>query len=139
MISASVICNSFKLEFLDGVHQAGDEYRVALYTNAASLDEDTTAYTTSGEVVGAGYTAGGQVLSGRTTVLDPSGVAYLDFADPLWPVSTLVGRGALIFNASRGNAAIAVLNFGGDVSSANGPFTVILPAPGPGTALIRIS
>lgn len=138
MISDSVVCRSFKLEFLDGVHQAGDEYRIALYKSTAVLDADTAAYTTDEEASGPGYTAGGAVLQGRATVLDGD-VAYLDFTDPLWPVATIVARGALIYNATRGNAAVAVLNFGGDVSSANGPYTVILPAAGPGTALIRVS
>jgi hypothetical protein len=122
-------CLSFKVDLWNGVHQPGDEYRMALYTGAASLDEDTAAYTATGEVVGVGYTAGGQVLTGRVVALDGV-VAYLSFDDPVWDPATIAADGALVYNATRSNKALAVFAFGSTVSSTNGPFTVDLPAAG---------
>jgi hypothetical protein len=122
-------CLSFKVDLWNGVHQPGDEYRMALYTGAATLNEDTAAYTATGEVVGAGYTAGGQVLTGRVVALDGA-VAYLSFDDPVWDPATIAADGALVYNATRSNKALAVFAFGSTVSSTNGPFTVDLPAAG---------
>lgn len=135
----SAVCTSFKAELLDGIHQAADEYRIALYTKTADLGPSTEEYTAVGEASGTGYTAGGKALSGRSVVVD-SGVVYVDWDDVTWAAPTrIVARGALIYNATRGNRAVAVLDFGGDVSSADGAYMVILPAPGPDSALIRLN
>lgn len=134
------LCNSYKLEAMSGVHQPGDVYKIALYTSAASINKNTTAYTASGEVPdGGGYSAGGIVLVGLVITLDGD-VAILDFTtDPVWPAATITARGALIYNASQGDKAIGVLDFGHDVVSTDGPFTVTLPPPAAATALIAFA
>jgi hypothetical protein len=121
---------------LDGIHAAADIYKIALFTDAATLGAATTAYATSNEIVGAGYTAGGATLSGFTSGLADS-VAYLTFSDASWANATITARGCLIYNSSKSNKAIAVFDFGGNVTSTSGTFTVDLPAVG-ATALIRI-
>lgn len=139
MAIVQAACNSFKQELFEGLHQPEDEYRIALYTSEADLDADTTTYTTVGEVVGDGYTAGGEVLQGYTPGY-ASGVAWVDWTtDPTWAESSITARGAVIYNATRGNAAVAVLDFGEDVTSTNDTFTVTLPVPGAATAIVRIT
>lgn len=136
MAITQAMCDQFKLDVLGGVHQPGDTYKIALYTSAATLDKTTTAYSSTNEVSGTGYTAGGLTLTGYTRALSGD-VAYLDWTtDPQWTVSSLTARGALIYNASRANAAMAVIDFGQDYTDTNGNFTVVLPAPG-ATAIIR--
>lgn len=128
--------NQAKLDMMGGVHAPTDTYKIALYVDTANLDKNTTAYTATGEVVGTGYTAGGATLTGYARALSGD-VAYLNWADPSWASSTITARGALIYNASKTNAAVAVLDFGANVSSSNGTFTVDLPANG-ATATVRI-
>lgn len=131
------VCNQFKLDKLNGLHQSGDVYKIALYTSAAVLSKTTTAYTATGEVAtGGGYIAGGLTLAGRTAVLSTDTV-LLDFTDPVWDPATITARGALIYNSSRANASLFVLDFGSDIISTNGPFTVDLPAQGAATSLYR--
>jgi hypothetical protein len=136
MAITTAVCNSYKKEILDGIHAAADIYKIALFTDAATLGAATTAYATSNEIVGAGYTAGGATLSGFTSGLADS-VAYLTFSDASWANATITARGCLIYNSSKSNKAIAVFDFGGNVTSTSGTFTVDLPAAG-ATALIRI-
>jgi hypothetical protein len=117
---------------------AADVYKIALYTSTATLSNATTAYTATNEVVGTGYTATGQTLVGFTASLDTN-TAILDWTtDPSWPTSTITARGALIYNSSKTNSAIAVLDFGSDISSTNGTFTVQFPLPAAATGLIRM-
>src|SRR5262249_4788055 len=102
------ICNSYKTELFQGVHQPGDDYRMALYVASATLSKATTAYTSSGEVAdGGGYTAGGQSLTGFSVALDGD-IAVLDFDDAVWAAATITARGALLYNATRANKALAV-------------------------------
>lgn len=137
MAITTAICNSYKKEILQGVHAEGDTYKIALFTSSASLGAATTAYSTTNEVSGAGYTAGGKNLD--TPSIDLSGgTAYLTFADPSWTSATITARGCLIYNASKGNKAVAAYDFGGDVVSVNGTFTVDLPAAG-ASSLVRIA
>lgn len=131
------LANAYKLAIVRGVHQPGDDYRLALYASVANLDKDTAAYTPTGEVAGAGYVAGGASLAGFAAALDGD-VAVLDFANPSWPNSTITARGGLIYNATRGNAAVAILDFGHDVTSTSGPFTVSLPDPTAANAIVRV-
>lgn len=111
--------------------------KMALYTAAADLGADTLVYTSVGEVVGTGYVAGGAVLTG-VTVSKSGSVAYLDFADVTWNPANFTARGALIYNTSLGNLAIAVLDFGAD-KTATTSFTVQIPANTPTAALIRFA
>lgn len=139
MAITSAVCNSFKQELLGGIHDLDtDVIKMALYTSAATLGASTTAYTTSDEVVGAGYTAGGNTLSGATISLDGS-VAIVDFSDTTWSSATITARGALIYNSSKSNRAIAAIDFGGDKISTNGSFVVQLPAANGTNAIIRIN
>lgn len=138
MAITQALCNSFKVEVLDGVHLAADTYKIALYTSVATLSKATTAYAATNEVSGAGYTPGGVTLAGRSVVLDTD-TAILDFSDPQWTSATITARGALIYNASKSNKAVAVLDFGQDITSTNGLFTVALPAPAAATALLRFT
>ena len=137
MAITSAICNSYKQELLEGVHASTDTYKIALYTDAATLSASTTAYSATNEASGTGYTAGGEELAGFTTGLSSS-TAYLTFTDPAWSNATITARGCLIYNSSKSNKAVAVFDFGQNVSSVNGTFTVDLPGVG-ASSLIRIA
>ena len=122
-------CTSAKAEFLNGIHLSTDTYKIALYTSSATLDASTTAYTTTGEVVGTGYTAGGATLSGFNVTTSGT-TAILDWTtDPSWANATITARGALIYNASKSNKALCVLDFTSDKTSTDGTFAVTLPTP----------
>ena len=127
---------SFKKELYQGIHDlTTDDIYIALYTANADLNETTTVYTTSGEVTGSGYAAGGVAMSGIT--INSSGfTAYVDFADVVFNAS-VTARCALIYNVSQGNKSIAVLDFGSDKTSTN--FTITMPANTATAALIRSS
>lgn len=132
------LTTSFKQDILLGVHDLDtDTLKMALFLATAELGADTLIYTTTGETSGTGYTAGGEVLTG-VTVLTSGTTAYVDFADPSWNPAAFTARGALIYNASKGNKAIAVLDFGAD-KTATTTFTVQMPANTATSALIRIS
>ena len=132
------ITTSYKAEVLQGIHDAADTYKIALYTNAAILGASTTAYTTTNEVVGIGYTAGGATLSGFNVTTSGT-TAILDFAtDPSWANASITARGALIYNSSKSNKAVYVLDFGSDITSTNGTFAITLPTPDAANGLIRL-
>jgi len=138
MAFEQTLTTSFKQEILLGVHDLEtDTIKMALYLATADLGAATTVYTTSGETSGTGYTAGGETLTG-VTVLTSGTTAYVDFADPSWDPADFTARGALIYNASKSNKAIAVLDFGSD-KTATTIFTVQMPANTATSALIRIS
>jgi len=138
MITAG-LTNSFKQQLLLGVHDfATDTFLIALYTSTATLGPDTTVYTTSNEVTGAGYIAGGQELQNITVNLS-LGVAYVSFDNPSWAGATFATRGALIYNSSKANKSVGVLNFGIDQTMLGQSFTIQLPTNDPENALIRIS
>lgn len=139
MAITQAMCNSFKTELLGGTHDLDtDTIKIALYTSSATLGASTTAYSTTNEVVGSGYTAGGNTLSGATISLSGS-TAIVDFTDTTWSSATITARGALIYNSSKADRAIAVLDFGSDKSSTNGDFTVVFPAADASNAIIRIA
>lgn len=125
----SGVCITFKKEMLDGTHEAGDNYKMALYSDGADLGPETTQYKDSGEVRGHGYTQGGISLSGRRTGNDGT-AGYLTFSNPRWSPATFTAHGALIYNGSKQNRAVAVINFGKAYTSTNGAFVVGLPDPG---------
>lgn len=139
---------SFKVELLQAVHNFGptspDTYKIALYTAVADLGASTTAYTTTGEVSGTGYTAGGKTLTistSPTSGTNSSNVvtAYISFADIDWTNSSFTARGALIYNSSKSNKSVAVLNFGSDKTVNNDTFEIIFPTPDANSAIVRIS
>lgn len=140
MAISQAMCTSFKTELLGGTHDLDtDVIKIALYTSSATLGASTTAYTTSDEVAsGNGYTTGGNTLSGAS--ISSSGTtAFVDFSDSTWSSASFTARGALIYNSSKSNKAIAVLDFGSDKTSTNGDFVVQFPAADASNAIIRIA
>lgn len=132
------LTNSFKQEVFEAVHDfTTDTFKIALYTASANLGDTTAVYTADGEVSGTGYSAGGSVLTGTTVTLSGR-TAYIDFADATWPSAAFTARGALVYNASKGNKAVAVLDFGAD-KTATGNFVVQFPANDASSALLRFT
>ena len=120
-------------------NSGGSTFNLALYTSSASLDQDTTAYTTSNEVSGTNYTAKGASLT-RVDPTTSGTTAFTDFSDLTFSNVTLTAAGALIFNDSAsGDPSVCVLNFGADKSASSGDFTVVFPAAAASTAIIRIA
>ena len=142
MAIAQAVCSSFKKELLEGGHEfqsGGDVFKLALYNSSANLSAATTSFTTSQEVGNTGqYTSGGGALTGQQTSLDTT-VALVDFAELSFTGVTLVARGALIYNTSNSNKAVAVLDFGGDKTATAGTFTVQFPTFNSTNAILRIS
>jgi hypothetical protein len=139
MAITQAMCSSFKQQILLGEHDLDtDTIKLALYTSAATLSAATTAYSTSDEVVGTGYTAGGNTLTGATVSLTGT-TAFVDFSDTTWTTATITARGALIYNSSKSNKAIAVLDFGSDKTSTAGDFTVQMPTNDASSAIVRIA
>ena len=151
MAISQAMTTSFKVEILDGVHNFGsgvirastaaDVFKIALYTSSATLGAATTAYTTSDEVSSSGtnYAAGGKTLTISQAPTFTGTTAWLDFADVTWDSATITANGALIYNETQGNAAVAVLAFGGDKTSTAGNFTIQFPAAAASTAILRIA
>lgn len=138
---------SFKQELLQGVHNFGptspDVFRIALYTAIADLGPTTTAYTTVNEVTGAGYTAGGVTLSISTPPTTGIGsnqipTAFISFSPAIWTAASFTARGALIYNSSKSNRAVAVLDFGSDKTAAPN-LTVSFPTADALSAIVRIT
>ena len=139
MAITQAMCSSFKQQILLGEHDLDtDVIKLALYTSAATLSAATTVYSTSDEVVGTGYTAGGNTLTGATVSLSGT-TAYVDFSDTTWSTATITARGALMYNSSKSNKAIAVLDFGADKTSTAGDFTVQFPTNDASSAIVRIA
>ena len=143
MAISQAMCTSFKVELLQGVHNftnsSGNTFNIALYTSSASLGAGTTAYTTSNEVSGTGYSAKGNTLTRVNPSLDGT-TAITDFADTTFSSSTITARGALIFNEdTSGDTSVLVLNFGSDKASSSGDFTISFPAADASNAIIRIA
>jgi hypothetical protein len=144
MAITQAMATSFKVGILDGTFDFGtgtsQVFKIALYTSSATLDATTTAYTSSNEVVGTGYTAGGNTLVVSQVPTSTGTTAFLDFADSTWASATITARGALIYLANgTTNDAVCVLDFGSDKTSTNGNFTVIFPAADASNAIIRIA
>jgi len=145
------LTTSFKVQILDGIHNFGvgvirtttaaDTFKIALYSTLATLNSTTTEYTTQDEVTGTGYTAGGNtlVISQAPTSTDTETVAWLNFENSSWANATFSADGALIYNSTQGNKAVAVLNFGSTKTTTNQTFTVTFPASTSSAALIRIT
>ena len=157
MAISQAMCTSFKAELLLGVHNfrnvSGNTFKLALYTSSASIDANTTTYTTSQEVTGTNYTAGGAALTNTgvtaTNTNATAGTGFTDFSDLTFSLATITARGALIYNTTPSangtantvltNAAVCVLDFGSDKTSTDGDFTIIFPANDASNAIIRIA
>ena len=143
--TGNFLCTSFKVALLNGEMDFSSDtsqtFKIALYTNSASFDASTTAYTTTNEISGTGYTAGGNTLTIATNPTSDTGgtVAYLDFSDTTWTSATITARGALIYKSGGTNPAIAVLDFGADKSTISGTFKVEFPVSKATTAILRIA
>jgi hypothetical protein len=125
----------FKAELLQGIHDFNtDVFKLALYVATADLGANTAVYTSAGEVVGAGYTAGGETMTGVS--VSPQG--FVNFANVVWPTANFTARGALIYNSSKANRAVAVLDFGAD-KTATTSFAVQVPPNTATSALLRFS
>lgn len=140
MAITQAMCTSFKSEALQGVHDfTTDTFKIALYTSSATLSAATTAYSATNEVSGTGYTAGGEALTVTGGSVSTSGTtAYVDFSDVTWSTATITARGALIYNSSQANKAVAVLDFGSDKTSTAGDFVITMPTADASNAIIRI-
>ena len=143
MAITQAMCTSFKKALLDGEmdfsSNTSQAYKIALYTSSASLDAATTAYTTSNEVTGTGYTAGGNTLSISTNPTTGGTTAFLSFNTTTWTTATITARGALIYQAGGSTPAVAVLDFGSDKGSSAGDFQITFPTADATNAIIRIA
>ena len=151
MAISQAMATSFKVEILDGIHNFGvgvvrastaaDTFKLALYTSSATLSAATTAYSATDEVSSSGtnYTAGGLTLTISQVPTSTGTTAWLDFDDLTFPSATLTARGALIYNATQSNKAVAVLDFGSDKTSTAGNFTIQFPTPNSTSAILRIA
>jgi hypothetical protein len=133
------IPTSCKVELLQGAHDLEfDAIYIALYSNSANLGPDTTVYTTAGEVTGTGYTAGGKLLTGQT-LQNSNGSAWIDWDNPSWPGASFYASGAMLYNASAGNKAIMILNFGSSRLFTPTGNTVQFPIGDAYNALMRLT
>ena len=143
MAITSAVCTSFKVELLKGVHNfsasGGNTFKIALYTSSASLGASTTAYSTSNEISGTGYTAAGATLTSVDPVAD-STTAVCDFSDVSYTSATFTANGCLIYNDSAsGDPACVVVAFGGDKTVTSGTFTIQFPTADASNAIIRLA
>ena len=142
MAISTAMCTSFKQEILVGTHNftatSGNTFKLALYTSSASLGASTTAYTTSNEVSGTGYTAAGAALTSVTPTTSGT-TALCDFSDLTFSSSTITANGALIYNDTQSDKAVCTLAFGGDKTSTAGDFTIQFPTADASNAIIRFA
>jgi len=141
--TGNFMCTSFKQELLTATHDftnsTGNTFKLALYTNSASFDASTTAYTATNEVAGTGYSAGGGTLTNVTPTTSGT-TALTDFADLTFSSATITARGALIYNdTAAGDPSVVVLDFGADKTSTAGDFTIVFPTADASNAVIRIA
>ena len=142
MAITSAICTSFKVELFTGTHNftasTGDTPKLALFTSSATLGASTTAYATTNEITGTGYTAGGASVTCITPTSSGT-TAICDFADTSWTSASFTTRGCLLYNSSKSNKAIFALDFGSDQTVTSGTFTVQWPTADATNAIIRLS
>ena len=144
MAISQAMATSFKVEILGGDFDfssgTSQVFKIALYTNAATLGATTTAYSATNEVSGTGYVAAGNTLTISANPASTGTTAFLDFADTTWSTATITARGALIYLSNGGtNPAVAVLDFGSDKTSTAGDFTIVFPAADASNAILRIA
>mgnify|MGYP003152362706 FL=1 len=142
MAIKQAMCTSFKQALLDGEMDFSSDtsqtFKIALYTSSADLSASTTTYSTTNEISGTGYTAGGNTLTIASNSTTSGTTAFVDFSDTSWTSSSITARGALIYKSGGTNPSIAVLDFGEDKSSISGTFTVTFPTADADNAIIRI-
>ena len=142
MAISSAIPTSFKQELLVGTHNftasSGNSFKLALYTSSATLGATTTAFTTTGQASGTNYTSGGATLTSVTPTTSGT-TALVDFADLVFGTATITARGAMIYNDTQSDKAVAVIDFGGDKTSTAGNFTIVFPAANATAAIIRLA
>ena len=151
MAISSALTNTFKEELLGGYHSfnasgdtpPGSAFKIALYTNSATLGTTTTAYSASNEISGTGYSSGGKALT-NTGVAKSTVTSYTDFSDVSWTSASFTARGCLIYNSSSisgltSNAAVCSIDFGGDKTVSSGTFTIQFPTNDSSDAIIRIT
>ena len=137
--SGNYVCTSCKEEILEGVHDfTSHTFKLALYTSSATIDATTTAYSTTNEVSGTGYSAGGATLT-ATNPTTSGTTAFVDFSDVAFSNSTITARGCLIYNSSASNKAVAVFDFGSDQASSSSTFTIQFPTADASNAIVRIT
>jgi len=143
MAITQTVCTSFKAALLGGEmdfsSNTSQTFKIALYTSSATLGASTTAYSTTNEASGTGYTAGGATLSVASGVTSSGTVAYVDFTDVTWSSSSITARGALIYKSATGNPAVAAIDFGGELQSSSGNFTISWPAPSATNAIVIVA
>jgi hypothetical protein len=143
MAITQAMATSFKVQILGGDFDfssgTANVFKIALFTSAATLGATTTAYSTTNEASGTGYSAGGNTLTISQVPTSSGTTAFLDFADTTWSSATITARGALIYKSGGGNPAVAILDFGSDKTSTNGDFTIVFPAADASNAIIRIA
>ena len=142
MAISTAMCTSFKQEILVGTHNftasSGNTFKLALFTSSASLGAATTAFSTSNEVSGTGYSSGGGTLTSVTPTTSGT-TALCDFSDLTFSSSTITANGALIYNSSASDKAVCAFAFGGDKTSTSGDFTITFPTADASNAIIRIA
>lgn len=147
MAISQALCTSFKQQLFEGTHDfrasGGDTFKIALFTSAATLGADTTAYSTANETSGTGYTAGGNTLT-NVNPASSGTTAFIDFDDTTWSNATITAAGALIYNTTPStgaytNPSVAVFNFGSDKTATDGDFSIIFPTADASNAVIRIA
>lgn len=143
MAITQAMCTSFKQALLDGEMDFSSDtaqtFKIALFTSSASLDASTTAYSTTNEASGTGYTAGGETLTISTNPTTSGTTAFLSFSTVTWTSATITARGALIYQSGGSNPAVAVLDFGSDKTSTAGDFQIVFPTADASSAIIRIA
>jgi len=137
--TGNYVCTSFKEEILEAVHDfTSHTFKLALYTSNATIDATTTAYSTTNEVSGTGYSAGGATLTAANPTTGGT-TAFVDFSDVSFSNSTITARGCLIYNSSASNKAVAVFDFGADQASSSSTFTIQFPTADATNAIVRIT
>ena len=145
MAITSAVCSSFKQELLQGKHDfdssGGHTFKIALYTSSATLGASTTDYSATNEITntsGSAYSSGGATLTSVTPTTSGT-TAFCDFADVSFTSASFTANGALIYNSSQSDKAVAVIAFGGDKTVTSGTFTIQFPAQTAGNAIIQIA
>jgi len=148
MTISQTTCDSYKTELLLGIHAFGttvvraattaDVFKIALYSSTATLDSSTTVYSVTNEITGTGYSAGGKILTISPAPAVSSNTAFLSFSSAIWTSASFTAAGALIYNSSQGDKAVAVLSFGGNKTVTSNSFTIVFPAADYTNAIIRV-